>query len=116
MGAEMDTNIQTEIVRRLNRIEGQVRGLKQMVEQERYCVDVLTQIASVHEALRGVGRVLMRNHLDTCVTEGLREGDAASADRIRKELLDIMLILLSEEDNLMPTITLYSSYQPAVGG
>jgi DNA-binding FrmR family transcriptional regulator len=86
----MDGNIKTEIVGRLNRVEGQVRGLKQMVEEERYCVDVLTQIASVHEALRSVGKVLMRNHLETCVTQGLRDGDATSADRIRQELLDIM--------------------------
>jgi DNA-binding FrmR family transcriptional regulator len=86
----MDGNTKQEILHRLNRIEGQVRGLKQMVQEERYCVDVLTQIASVHEALRGVGKVITRNHLATCVTDGLSRGDADTGDRIRQELLDIM--------------------------
>jgi DNA-binding FrmR family transcriptional regulator len=53
-------------------------------------VEVLTQIASVHEALRGVGKVITRNHLDACVTVGLRQGDDATADRLRQELLDMM--------------------------
>src|SRR5262249_48603143 len=90
LGGTMDGNSKAEIIRRLNRIEGQVRGLKQMVEEERYCVDVLTQIASVHGALRGVGKVLMSGHLAAGVTNGLREGDAETGDRIRQELLDIM--------------------------
>jgi DNA-binding FrmR family transcriptional regulator len=86
----IDGDTKAEVVRRLNRVEGQIRGLKQMVEDERYCVDVLTQIASVHEALRGVGKVITRNHLATCVTEGLSGGDDATGERIRNELLDIM--------------------------
>src|SRR5512141_2543647 len=62
-------------LKRLRRIEGQVRGLQRMVEEGRYCADVLTQIASVHEALRGVGRELMRNHLKHCATSAIRAGD-----------------------------------------
>ena len=50
---------------RLRRIEGQVRGLQKMVEEERYCAEVLTQVSSVHEALRGVGRAMLHNHLRT---------------------------------------------------
>mgnify|MGYP005841590101 CR=1 FL=1 len=57
---------------RLNRIEGQVRGLKKMVEEERYCLDILTQISSVQEALRGVGKIIMRNYLENCVTASIR--------------------------------------------
>lgn len=86
----IDGDTKAEVIRRLNRVEGQVRGLKQMVEDERYCVDVLTQIASVHEALRGVGKVITRSHLATCVTEGLRDGDDETSERLRTELLDMM--------------------------
>ena len=55
-------------LKRLRRIEGQVRGIQKMVDEERYCADVLTQISSVHEALRAVARELMRNHLKHCAT------------------------------------------------
>ena len=61
----VDADGKARNLRRLRRIEGQVRGLHKMVEEERYCADVLTQIASVHEALRAVGRELVRNHLST---------------------------------------------------
>src|SRR6476619_1611194 len=60
--------------KRLRRIEGQVRGLQKMVEDDRYCADILTQISSVHEALRSVGRELMRNHLKHCATTAIRRG------------------------------------------
>jgi CsoR family transcriptional regulator, copper-sensing transcriptional repressor len=75
---------------RLRKVEGQVRGLQRMVEEDRYCAEVLTQIASVQEALRGVGKLLMRNHLEHCVTRALRTGDAAEAERVYGEVLDLM--------------------------
>ena len=59
---------------RLKRIEGQVRGVHKMIDEDRYCADVMTQIASVQEALRAVGRELMRNHLRHCATRAIREG------------------------------------------
>ena len=74
---------------RLRRIEGQVRGLQRMVEEDRYCADVVTQIASVQEALRGVSRELMRNHLQHCATTAIRRGDAA-AEAMYDELVDLM--------------------------
>ncbi len=74
---------------RLRRIEGQVRGLQRMVEEGRYCADILTQIASVHEALRGVGRELMRNHLKHCASTAIRSG-GEQADKMYEELLDLM--------------------------
>jgi CsoR family transcriptional regulator, copper-sensing transcriptional repressor len=77
-------------VTRLRRIEGQVRGLQKMVEEERYCADVLTQIASVHEALRGVGRLLLRNHLEHCAASAIRSGDPAQADAMYDELVELM--------------------------
>jgi CsoR family transcriptional regulator, copper-sensing transcriptional repressor len=75
---------------RLKRIEGQVRGLQRMVEEGRYCPDILTQLASVHAALRGVGKLLMRNHLQHCVTDALRSGDPGAAERTYDEVMDLM--------------------------
>ena len=76
---------------RLRKIEGQVRGLARMVDEDRYCADIMTQIASVHEALRSVGRELMRHHLRHCATQAGRAGDA-KAEAMYDELLDLMYI------------------------
>ena len=75
--------------KRLRRIEGQIRGLQRMVEEDRYCADILTQISSVQEALRGVGRELMRNHLRHCATGAIRTG-GPEADAMYDELVDLM--------------------------
>jgi DNA-binding FrmR family transcriptional regulator len=75
-------------LKRLRRIEGQVRGLHKMVEDGRYCADILTQVASVHEALRAVGRELMRNHLKHCATTAIRAG-GAEADAMVDELVEL---------------------------
>lgn len=79
-----------KVAARLKRIEGQVRGIQKMVDEGRYCPDVLTQIASVHAALRGVGKVLMRSHLQHCVTDALRSGDPVEAERAYGEVMDLM--------------------------
>ena len=76
-------------LKRLRRIEGQVRGLQRMVEEERYCFDILTQISSVHEALRSVGRELVRNHLKHCATDAIRKSDG-EAEAMYDELVDMM--------------------------
>ena len=76
-------------LKRLRRIEGQVRGLQRMVEEGRYCADILTQVASVHEALRAVGRELMRNHLKHCASGAIRAG-GDEADAMYDELIDLM--------------------------
>ncbi|HEX5726526.1 MAG TPA: metal-sensitive transcriptional regulator [Longimicrobiaceae bacterium] len=86
----VDPELQEQTLGRLRRIEGQVRGLQRMVEEGRYCADVLTQIASVHEALRGVGKLVMRSHLEHCITGALRSGDALEAERTYQEVLDLM--------------------------
>src|SRR5574338_889380 len=70
----VDPDIKARNVKRLRRIEGQVRGLQKMVEDDRYCADILTQISSVHEALRAVSRELMRNHLKHCATHAIMKG------------------------------------------
>jgi CsoR family transcriptional regulator, copper-sensing transcriptional repressor len=79
-----------DVLRRLNRIEGQVKGIKRMVEEDTYCVDVMNQVSSVHEALRGVGKLLMRNHLQHCVTEALRDGDEDKAEKTYQEMMDLI--------------------------
>ena len=79
-----------DVLRRLNRIEGQVKGLKRLVEEDTYCVDVMTQVSSVHEALRSVGKILMRNHLQHCVTDALRDGDDTKAEKTYQEMMDLI--------------------------
>jgi CsoR family transcriptional regulator, copper-sensing transcriptional repressor len=64
---------------RLKRIEGQVRGIQKMVEEERYCADVLLQISAVQEALRGVGKELLRNHLEHCLAHAGKQGGQTAA-------------------------------------
>jgi DNA-binding FrmR family transcriptional regulator len=85
----VDPEIKDKNLTRLRRIEGQIRGLQKMVEEERYCADVLTQISSVHEALRSVARELMRNHLKHCATSAIKAG-ADSADAMYDELVEMM--------------------------
>lgn len=85
----VDPGIKPRNLKRLRRIEGQVRGLQKMVEDDRYCADVMTQIASVHEALRAVGRELMRNHLRHCAATAIRSGDE-SAEAMYDELIEMM--------------------------
>ncbi len=76
-------------LKRLRRIEGQVRGLQKMVEEDRYCADIMTQISSVNEALRAVGRELMRNHLRHCATAAIQTG-GAEADAMYDEIVDLI--------------------------
>jgi DNA-binding FrmR family transcriptional regulator len=88
--AHVEPELKKKTLARLKRIEGQVRGLQRMVEDERYCGDVLTQVASVHEALRGVEKLLMQNHLRHCITGALQTGDAQSREATYAEVLDLM--------------------------
>jgi DNA-binding FrmR family transcriptional regulator len=85
----VDPDIKDRNLKRLRRIEGQVRGLQKMVEEDRYCADIMTQISSVHEALRSVGRELMRNHLKHCATSAIRAGEG-EANAMYDELVDMM--------------------------
>jgi DNA-binding FrmR family transcriptional regulator len=85
----VDPDAKARNVKRLRRIEGQVRGLQKMVEEDRYCADVMTQISSVHEALRSVGRELMRNHVKHCATAAIKAGPA-QAEPMYDELVDLL--------------------------
>jgi len=86
----VDPGIKDRNQKRLRRIEGQVRGLQKMIEEDRYCPDILVQISSVQEALRSVGRELMRNHLKHCATQAIRSGDAGAAEATYDELIEMI--------------------------
>jgi len=85
----VDPDVKARNIRRLRLIEGQVRGLQKMVDDDRYCADILMQISSVHEALRSVGRELMRNHLKHCATAALKAGPE-TAEPMYDELVELM--------------------------
>jgi CsoR family transcriptional regulator, copper-sensing transcriptional repressor len=85
----VDPAIKARSLNRLRRVEGQVRGLQRMVEGERYCADILTQLSSVQEALRAVGRELLRNHLRHCATSAIRQG-GSEAEAMYDELVGLM--------------------------
>jgi len=86
---EVDDEIKASNTKRLRRIEGQVRGLQKMVEEERYCSDIMIQIAAVQESLRAVGQLLLRNHLKHCVNTALKKGSENEANEIYEELLQL---------------------------
>jgi DNA-binding FrmR family transcriptional regulator len=86
----VDPETKASNIRRLRRIEGQVRGLQKMVEEDRYCPDIMIQLSAVQEALRTVGKSLMRNHLMHCTTDAIRHGSSTDADAVYDELMDLI--------------------------
>src|SRR5271155_1952486 len=86
----VDHEIKASNLRRLRRIEGQMRGLQRMVEEDRYCADILTQLSSAQEALRAVARALMRNHLAHCATHAIRTGSEEERHAMYDELLEMI--------------------------
>ena len=86
----MAKNSKTSTLSRLNRIEGQVRGLARMVEDDRYCIDIVTQIGAVRAALRRVEEEILRGHVAHCVAHAIASGDKADQRRKVSELMDVM--------------------------
>lgn len=80
----------TAAVKKLNRIAGQINGLSKMIDEDRYCVDILMQVSSIHEALRGFGKTIMKSHLQTCVTSALSSKDERDKEDTYKELMDVI--------------------------
>ena len=87
--AAVDPDIKAANLARLKRVEGQIRGIQRMVESDRYCADILDQVAAAQQALRAVARELMRNHLKHCAADALRAG-GKTADSMCDELLELM--------------------------
>lgn len=85
-----ETKEYKDLMTRLNRIEGQVRGIKSMVEEERYCVDILTQVSAIQAALNGFNKVLLSNHIHSCVVEDIREGKDEAVDELCETIKKLM--------------------------
>jgi len=85
----VDPEIKSSNLKRLRRIEGQIRGLQKMVAEDRNCADIIIQVSSVQEALRAVGRALMRNHLRHCAAQGIAKG-SPEAEVMYDELLALI--------------------------
>lgn len=79
-----------DLINRLSRIEGQVRGIKGMVERDVYCTDILIQVAAVNAALNSFNKTLLANHIKTCVTEDIREGREETVDELLSVLQKLM--------------------------
>ncbi|MBO8163978.1 MAG: metal-sensing transcriptional repressor [Brevibacillus sp.] len=82
--------VKAQLSARLNRIEGQIRGIKGMIEKDVYCDDVLNQIAAVQSALNGVGKMLLEAHMKSCVVERIQEGDQEVIDELLKTVAKLM--------------------------
>ncbi len=78
------------LINRLNRIEGQVRGVKSMVEEERYCIDILTQVSAIQSALNSFNKELLTQHIKTCVADNIKEGNTQVIDELCKSLQKLM--------------------------
>ncbi|MDD3205599.1 MAG: metal-sensing transcriptional repressor [Lachnospiraceae bacterium] len=79
-----------DLVTRLNRIEGQVRGIRKMVEEDRYCVDILTQVSAISSALNAFNKVLLAEHIKSCAVEDIREGNDDVVDELCITLQKLM--------------------------
>jgi CsoR family transcriptional regulator, copper-sensing transcriptional repressor len=86
----MHKQMKASCLKRLNRIEGQVRGLAKMVEDDRYCIDIVTQISAVRAALRRVEEEVLRDHVAHCVEHAIASGNAADQRRKVAELMDVL--------------------------
>ena len=78
------------LINRLSRIEGQVRGIRKMVENDAYCVDILTQVSAIQAALNGFNRELLSNHIRTCVMDDIRNGNDEIVDELVQTLQKLM--------------------------
>lgn len=79
-----------DLINRLNRIEGQIRGIRGMIEKDAYCMDVLTQSAAAGAALNSFNKVLLSNHIHTCVEDGIRRGDEEVVEELVKMIQKLM--------------------------
>lgn len=83
-----------QVLKRLSRIEGQVRGLSRMVEDDRYCIDVITQVSAVRAALRRVEEEVLKDHVAHCVEHAIRSGDAEDQ---RRKVAELMAVVVRSE-------------------
>ena len=86
----MNQAVKAACLKRLSRIEGQVRGLSRMVEDDRYCIDIVTQLSAVRAALRRVEQEVLRDHVGHCVKHAMRSNDVADQERKIDELMEVL--------------------------
>ena len=86
----MQANAKTSVLKRLKRVEGQVRGLVRMVEDDRYCIDVITQLQAVRAALKRVEEEVLKDHVGHCVEHAIQSGDAKEQRKKVAELMDVL--------------------------
>ncbi|MDO9574912.1 MAG: metal-sensitive transcriptional regulator [bacterium] len=85
----INEKVEKECIARLNKVEGQMKGIEKMIKEKRYCVDVVMQIAAAEAALHKVSEIILRNHLETCVTAAFRSSDEEERKRKVDELMAI---------------------------
>ena len=86
----MQSHAKSSVLKRLNRIEGQVRGLSRMVEQDRYCIDIVTQLSAVRAALRRAEEEILADHVANCVEHAIASGNKAEQRRKVAELMNVL--------------------------
>lgn len=79
-----------DLITRLNRVEGQIRGIRNMVEEERYCVDILTQVSAVQSALNAFNKNLLENHIHSCVAVDIKEGKEGAVEELCRTIQKLM--------------------------
>ena len=84
-----DQKLKQAILNRLKSIEGHVRGIERMVDEDQYCIDILTQTAAIHKALEKVDVMILENHLESCVTTAIQSDDPSERERVIRELLGL---------------------------
>lgn len=85
----MDPQVKKEVIKRLRSIEGHVRGIARMVEEDAYCIDIMRQVHAVQKALERVNALVLENHLNTCVTTAVRSEDPQERDRVLREIVSV---------------------------
>ncbi len=87
---DKDSKKYQDLITRLNRIEGQVRGVKRMLEEDRYCVDILTQVSAISNGLNAFNKKLLADHIHNCVAKDIRAGDDTVVDELCETLQKLM--------------------------
>ncbi len=87
---ERDVQKKTELRNRIRRIEGQVRGLERMISEDRYCVDILRQLAAVRSALHSLAMIILSDHVQGCVADAIRGEGKMEAEEAQKELIEVL--------------------------
>ncbi|NUQ38815.1 MAG: metal-sensitive transcriptional regulator [Caldilineales bacterium] len=85
----MQPDVKNDVINRLRSVEGHVRGIERMVDQDHYCIDVMKQVKAVQNALERVNSLILANHLQTCVTTAIRAADSGERERVIEEIIQV---------------------------